>query len=183
MRWLALVPVALFALLVGVVGYRLSTNQADLSAGLDPNALPSTRIGQPAPPFTVEPLPGKPVLTAEMLADGEVKLVNFWASWCVPCRAEHPQLEALAEELPVYGVNYRDATADALSFLEELGDPFAAIGADTEARTGIDWGITAVPETFVVAGDGTVVLRFAGPITASVVTDTLAPAIEAARAR
>jgi cytochrome c biogenesis protein CcmG/thiol:disulfide interchange protein DsbE len=101
----------------------------------------------------------------------------------VPCRAEHPQLEALAEDLPVYGINYKDAPADALSFLEELGDPFAAIGADGEARTGIDWGLYGVPETFVVAGDGTVMLRFAGPITQSVIDDTIAPAIEAARAR
>jgi cytochrome c biogenesis protein CcmG/thiol:disulfide interchange protein DsbE len=183
MRWLALVPVALFALVVGVAGYRLSTNQADLTAGVDPNRLPSTREGQTAPTLSLSALPGKQVLTDEDLRDGEVKLVNFWASWCVPCRAEHPQLEALAEELPVYGINYKDAPADALAFLEELGDPFAAIGADPEARTGIDWGLYGVPETFVLAGDGTVVLRFAGPITRSVVEDTLAPAIEAARAR
>lgn len=177
MRWLALAPIAIFAALGG---FLLQGNLRDVE-GRD--ALPSTRVGQPAPPLSTTPLPGKPELTAAALADGEVKLVNFWASWCVPCRVEHPQLEALAETLPVYGVNYKDAPEDALAFLQELGDPFAAIGADPEARTGIDWGLYGVPETFVLAGDGTVMLRFAGPITASVVEDTLLPAIEAARAR
>jgi cytochrome c biogenesis protein CcmG/thiol:disulfide interchange protein DsbE len=177
MRWLAIAPLALFAALGG---FLLQGNLRDVE-GRD--ALPSTREGQPAPELQLTALPGKELLTAEDLRDGEVKLVNFWASWCVPCRVEHPQLEALAEELPVYGINYKDAPADALAFLEELGDPFAAIGADPDARTGIDWGLYGVPETFVVAGDGTVVLRFAGPITESVVRDTLGPAIAEARGR
>ncbi|PWJ13344.1 DsbE family thiol:disulfide interchange protein [Jannaschia seohaensis] len=175
MRWVAIAPVALFAALGGFFLSGLFRE--------NPDALPSTRVGQTAPPLSVTALPGKTPLTPEMLADGEVKLVNFWASWCVPCRVEHPQLEHLAEELPVYGINYKDAPDAALAFLEELGDPFAAIGVDGDARTGIDWGLYGVPETFVVAGDGTVMLRFAGPITESVIADTLTPAIEAARAR
>lgn len=175
MRWLALIPVALFAALAG---FFLSGLFRD-----DPDALPSALIGREAPALTVTELPGKPVLTDAMLTDGEVKLVNFWASWCVPCRVEHPHLEALAEEVPVYGINYKDTPQAALAFLEELGDPYAAIGVDGAARTGIDWGLYGVPETFVLAGDGTVVLRFAGPVTEAVVTDTIAPAIEAARAR
>ncbi|MEL6587100.1 MAG: DsbE family thiol:disulfide interchange protein [Pseudomonadota bacterium] len=175
MKWVALLPVALFALLGGFFLSGLFRES--------PDALPSTMIGRTAPELTLTDLPGKPPLAPEMLRDGEVKLVNFWASWCVPCRVEHPQLEALAEDLPVYGVNYRDAPDDALAFLQELGDPFAAIGADPTARTGIDWGLYGVPETFVVAGDGTVMLRFAGPITTSVIEDTLRPAIEAAEAR
>lgn len=177
MRWLALVPVAIFALLAG---FFAAGNFRDVATR---DALPSTLIGRPAPALTLTELPGKPPLTADVLTDGEVKLVNFWASWCLPCRAEHPQLEALARDLPVFGVNYKDDPAAALAFLEELGDPFAAIGVDMNARTGIDWGLYGVPETFVVAGDGTVMLRFAGPITESVIADTLAPAIEAARAR
>jgi len=175
MRWLALVPIALFAALGG---FFLSGLFRD-----NPDALPSTRIGQPAPALTVTELPGKTPLTPSVLTDGEVKLVNFWASWCVPCRVEHPQLKTLSEDLPVYGINYKDNPEAALAFLEELGDPFAAIGVDGEARTGIDWGLYGVPETFVVAGDGTVMLRFAGPITESVISDTIAPAIEAANAR
>ncbi|MEM9795351.1 MAG: DsbE family thiol:disulfide interchange protein [Pseudomonadota bacterium] len=174
MRWLALLPIALFAALGGFFLSGLFRE--------DPDALPSALIGREAPPLTVTELPGSAPLPPEMLADGEVKLVNFWASWCVPCRVEHPQLEVLAEDLPVYGINYKDQPADAVAFLEELGDPFAGIGVDGGGRTGIEWGLYGVPETFVIDGDGTVVLRFAGPITTSVIEDTIGPAIEAARA-
>ena len=169
---LALLPVALFALLGGF-----------LLAGLfrdDPDALPSTLVGRAAPGLALDPLPGRAPLTEDVLRDGEVKLLNFWASWCGPCRVEHPQLEALAAEVPLYGVNYKDRPDDAAAFLEELGDPFRAIGADG-GRVGLDWGLYGVPETFVVDGAGVVRLRFAGPITRSVVEDTLRPAIERAR--
>ena len=174
MRWLALIPLAVFA---GFAGFALSGMMR-----ADPDALPSVLIGEAAPSVAaLTELPGRAALTDEVLADGEVKLVNFWASWCVPCRVEHPQLEALAEEVPVYGVNYKDQIPEAVAFLEELGDPFAAIGVDGTARTGIEWGLYGVPETFVVDGDGVVRLRFAGPITESVIEDTIRPALEAAR--
>ena len=171
-RLLALLPVALFAALGGFFLSGLFRE--------DPEALDSVRVGQPAPAMTLTELPGKAPVTAEALADGEVKLVNYWASWCVPCRAEHPQLETLAETVPVLGINYKDQPRDALAFLEELGDPFAAVSADA-GRTGLDWGLYGVPETFVVDGDGVIRLRFAGPITVSVMEDTILPAIEAAR--
>ncbi|GIT90505.1 thiol:disulfide interchange protein [Jannaschia pagri] len=175
MKWLALAPVAIFAALGGFFLSGLFRE--------DPDALPSALIGETAPAIDVTELPGRTPLPDGFLADGEVKLVNFWASWCVPCRVEHPQLKTLAEELPVYGVNYKDQIPDAISFLEELGDPFAGIGVDARGRVGIDWGLYGVPETFVIAGDGTVALRFAGPITVSVIEDTIRPAIEAARAQ
>ena len=108
--------------------------------------------------------------------------MNFFASWCVPCRVEHPQISELAGQLPVYGVDHKDEPQDAARFLDGLGDPYAAIGADP-GRTGIDWGITGVPETFVIDAAGKVTFRFAGPITVSVMNDTILPAIEAARAR
>ena len=173
LKWLALAPVAIFALLGGFFASGLLRD--------DPDALPSTFIGQSAPALPVTELPGRRFLEASMLADGEVKLVNFFASWCVPCRAEHPQLELLAESVPVYGVNYKDEPADAVAFLEELGDPYTAIGADATARAGIDWGITGVPETFVIDGAGIVRMRYAGPITRAVATETILPAVEAAR--
>jgi cytochrome c biogenesis protein CcmG/thiol:disulfide interchange protein DsbE len=175
LSWIALLPVGLFAALTGFF----------LAANLRPvetrDALPSAIAGSAAPALTVTQLPGKPAFDLATLADGEAKLVNFWASWCVPCRAEHPQLELLAREVPVYGVNYKDEPRDALAFLDELGDPFAAHMADATGRTGLDWGLYGVPETFVIAGDGTVVLRFAGPITQSVVEDTIRPALDEAR--
>jgi len=147
----------------------------------DPDSLPSAREGQVVPPMTLSELPGKAMFSAEDLKDGQVKLVNYWASWCAPCRAEHPTFTALAEEgVPIYGVNYKDRTADALGFLEELGDPYVATAADQEGRTGLDWGLYGVPETYVVDGDGVIILRFAGPVTGRVLRETLRPAMEKA---
>lgn len=149
----------------------------------DRDALPSAREGQSAPPVVLTQLGDKQMFDDDTLRDGEVKLVNYWASWCAPCRAEHPLLEELAEEVPVYGINYRDQPDRALDFLDELGDPFAGIGADTAGRMALDWGLYGVPETYVVAGDGTIMLRFAGPITRQVVETRIRPAMEAAAAR
>ena len=149
----------------------------------DRDTLPSAREGREAPPVVLTELEGKTLFDDATLRDGEVKLVNYWASWCAPCRAEHPLLEDLAQEVPVYGVNYRDDPGRALDFLDELGDPFEAIGADANGRMALDWGLYGVPDTYVIAGDGTVMLRFAGPITRDVVANRIRPAIEAAAAR
>lgn len=149
----------------------------------DPDALPSAREGQSAPAVQVTPLGSMPEFTDADLRDGEVKLVNFWASWCAPCRVEHPNLEALAEEgLTIYGVNYKDEPGNALGFLNELGNPYASIGADSTGRMAIDWGLYGVPETYVIDGDGTVILRFAGPLTQRAIVEDLRPALEKARA-
>jgi cytochrome c biogenesis protein CcmG/thiol:disulfide interchange protein DsbE len=149
----------------------------------DPDALPSTMEGRAAPAVVVEPLGEGPVLSDAVLREAGVKLVNFWASWCAPCRAEHPMLVELAEGgVPVHGVNYKDKPENALGFLEELGDPFSAMGADASGRMGLDWGLYGVPETFVIDGDGEVVLGWAGPITRKVMDETIRPAIEKAAA-
>lgn len=143
-------------------------------------ALPSTMEGRAAPAVTVAALGPGPVVTQEDLRAPGVKLVNFWASWCQPCRVEHPMLEALAGEgLAIYGINYKDDPEAALGFLEEMGNPYAGIGADS-GRMAIDWGVYGVPETFVIDGQGVVVLRWAGPITAEVLERTIRPAIAAA---
>ncbi len=150
----------------------------------DKDTLPSAREGQPAPPVVMTQLPGKTPFDDASLRDGNVKLVNYWASWCAPCRVEHPNLETLADEgVTILGINYKDNPANALSFLEELGDPYAAIGADATGRMALDWGVYGVPETYVIDGDGTIVLRFAGPITERVLNSTIRPAIESAANR
>lgn len=166
-------PPILFAALAGLFYFGMHRE--------DPDALPSTRVGAVAPAMQLEPLGAKPEFELAALKEDGVKLVNFWASWCAPCRAEHPNLELLADEgVPIYGINYKDDPAKALAFLEELGDPYLGIGADTGGRTGIDWGLYGVPETFVIDGDGVVRLRFAGPITQRVLEERIRPAIAAA---
>lgn len=148
----------------------------------DPTALPSALQGQAAPPLSLTPLADLPPLSDDILRAPGVKLVNFWASWCAPCRAEHPILvEIAAQGVPIHGVNYKDDPAKAQAFLAELGNPFTTIGADATGRSAIDWGLYGVPETFVIDGNGTVVLRFAGPITRQELERKIQPAIDKAR--
>ncbi|GGH26399.1 cytochrome c biogenesis protein CcmG, thiol:disulfide interchange protein DsbE [Cribrihabitans marinus] len=147
----------------------------------DPDALPSAREGQTAPPVVTTEFPGKAGFDDDTLRDGQVKLVNYWASWCAPCRVEHPNLDALAKEgIPIYGVNYKDALPKARAFLDELGDPYAGVGRDETGRMGLDWGVYGVPETYVIDGEGTIVLRFAGPVTDRVIENTIRPALKKA---
>jgi cytochrome c biogenesis protein CcmG/thiol:disulfide interchange protein DsbE len=154
--------------------------------GLDrknPDELPSALIGKPAAVVALTDLGASVAFNDADLRDGRVKIVNFWASWCAPCRAEHPNLKALAEEgLPIFGVNYKDAPTDALGFLADLGNPFVRLGADASGRMGIDWGLYGVPESFVISGDGTVILRFPGPLTRQVIDTVIRPALEKAAA-
>jgi cytochrome c biogenesis protein CcmG/thiol:disulfide interchange protein DsbE len=170
---MALPPLA-FAALAGVFVWGMGRD--------DPRQLPSALIGQDAPPLVVTALADLPPLSSEVLRDGNVKLVNFWASWCAPCRIEHPKLEALsAEGIPVYGVNYKDEPENALKFLAELGNPYAAIGADLSGLdTAVNWGVYGVPETFVVGGDGKILYRFAGAVSDNVISARIRPHFVAA---
>ena len=140
-------------------------------------ALPSTMEGRMAPEVSVTPLgSGPPVSQVDMTAPG-VKLVNFWASWCQPCRVEHPMLEQLAGEgVVIHGINYKDKPEAALGFLAEMGNPYARLGADS-GRMALNWGVYGVPETYVIDGQGKVVLRWAGPVTADVLEKVIRPAI------
>jgi len=173
-RWLLFVPVGImFAL--GITFWVGMMRD-------DPTGLPSTMIGLSAPDLVLEPLEG-PALERAMLdgdtAAGGLKLVNFWASWCAPCRVEHPNLIKLAEAgLPIYGINFKDDPAKARAFLAELGNPYAAIGADTKGTNGFEWGVYGVPETYLIDAEGTVLARVAGPVTTSTYTRDLAPVLE-----
>ena len=138
--------------------------------------LPSTFIGREAPVLPETSLPGTPLLTAAGLRTGEVTVVNFWASWCVPCTIEHPQLMQLARDgVPVYGVSYKDKAPEARAFLERRGNPFARLGADATGRVGIEWGVYGVPETYFVDRQGIIRWRWAGPVTPEVVEQDLRP--------
>lgn len=168
------VPVLVFA---GFLGLSLVTLFSE-----DRDSLPSARVGQTAPPVVLTAFPGKAGFDDATLRDGKVKLVNYWASWCAPCRIEHPNLQTLLDEgIDIYGINYKDQLANATSFLDELGDPYTAIGRDEKGRMALDWGLYGVPETYVIDGEGTIILRHAGPLTARVIEKTLRPALERAR--
>ena len=143
----------------------------------NPNELPSALIGQAVPSASFTDLRDDPAPTdADFNADN-IKLVNFWASWCGPCRAEAPILERMAHEMeiPIIGINYKDQPSQALQFLQNYGDPFIKIGADISGRNAINWGVTGVPETFVVDANGTILLRYPGPITQDVLTNRILP--------
>lgn len=129
--------------------------------------IPSTIVGQAAPSVPVEAVPGTAQITMDDLAAGEITIVNFWASWCPPCRAEHPKLLELAGEMPIIGVNFRDTAGAASKYLTDDGNPFVGVTFDPKGRTAIDWGVTAPPETFIIGKDGTVLYRFAGPLVGS----------------
>jgi cytochrome c biogenesis protein CcmG/thiol:disulfide interchange protein DsbE len=148
----------------------------------NPRELPSALTDKDAPAVQVVPLGDAPVTTDDLLKAPGMKLVNFWASWCGPCRAEHPVLEQLkAEGVAIHGINYKDDPAKAMAFLSELGNPYATMGADA-GRMALNWGVYGVPETYVIDGAGKIVLRFAGPLTPEELERRLRPAMEKAAA-
>jgi cytochrome c biogenesis protein CcmG/thiol:disulfide interchange protein DsbE len=165
------VPLALFVL----VG-------AFLAIGLtrDPSTLPSALIGKPAPEFNLPPLEGRdgPGLSRADLG-GTPMLVNMFASWCVPCRIEHPLLTQLAKQgVAIQGINYKDRPQDAGAWLAELGDPFQHLGADRDGRVAIDWGVYGVPETYVIDKQGRIAYRHVGPLQPQDLTKTILPLLE-----
>jgi len=143
----------------------------------NPNALPSQLIGQPAPLVNLTDLREDPAPTDADFRNGNMQLVNYWASWCAPCRAEAPMLERMADEMgiAIIGINYKDQPAQAKSFLNAFGDPFIKIGADFTGRNAINWGVTGVPETFILDGEGKILLRYPGPITQSILENRILP--------
>lgn len=145
----------------------------------DPHQLPSALIGQPAPDVALPPLdPAGPGLPAGALATGRPLLLNFFASWCMPCLVEHPSLLALRREgLPLWGIAYKDKPEAARAFLARHGSPYARVALDEPGRAGIDWGVTGVPETFLIDGTGVIRWRYPGPLTPEIVQDRLRPAL------
>ena len=170
-RALVLLPAALFAALAAAFYWGLMNSD---------DRLPSALIGRAVPEFDLPPIEGRDDGLSSADLQGEVSIVNVWASWCVPCRVEMPLLVELAAQgtVPIHGINYKDAPDAALAFLNETGDPYSRIGADRSGRASIDWGVYGVPETFIVDGDGTVVYKQIGPITEAALRETILPLVE-----
>ena len=177
---IALVPLVLFAVIAAGAGKILYEQDVD---GKDISEIPSALIGTKAPSLNLPPLQGSgvPALT-DAAIKGKLTLVNVFASWCIPCREEHPILLALAkdERLNVVAINYKDKTDGALNLLKELGLPYAAIGVDPKGQAAIDWGVYGIPESYLVAPDGTILYKRVGPFDEKSLADGLYPAIEKA---
>jgi cytochrome c biogenesis protein CcmG, thiol:disulfide interchange protein DsbE len=177
-RLFYLAPVLVFLVVAGYFLWGLNPER-------DPRVLPSVLIDKPAPEFAAAPLAGMPVpgLSTADLRTGQVSLVNVFASWCIPCRAEHPLLMDLARsgEVAIFGLNYKNKPEEAVAWLEELGNPYTRIGTDEKGRIGIDWGVSGVPETFVIDGAGRIRYRHWGPIDKSAMEQIILPLIEELR--
>lgn len=174
------VPLAFAALLLVALAVGLTR---------DPGLVPSPLVGRPVPEFALPPLEDRPGGRALGLSsadlNGEVSVVNVFASWCGPCRIEHPLLARLAREegVAVHGINYKDKAEDAARWLAELGDPFTRVGFDSTGRVGVEWGVYGVPETFVVDREGRIAYKHAGPLTEDDYRETLVPLVRKLKAR
>ncbi len=184
-RWVYLLPLVGFLLVTAFFLWGLMFG--------NPRDIPSVLIGKPAPQFNLPPLPGavgpdgKPLpglSTADLKTPG-VKMVSFFASWCVSCRQEHPFLMELArrKEIPIYGIAYKDAPEKSLAWLADLGNPYARIGVDREGRTGIDFGVYGIPETFFIDDRGVIIYKFTGPLSPEAWERQVKPALKKALAQ
>ena len=165
-----LIPLAIFLALVGLLAVGLK---------LDPKEVPSPLIGKPAPGFALTRLdqPAQTIRREDLL--GQVWMLNVWASWCTACREEHPLLLEFARGrlLPVYGLNYKDQRAAGLRWLDNFGNPYTASLFDPDGRTGIDWGVYGVPETFIIDRAGVVRYKHIGPLTPDVIRNQIEPLV------
>ncbi|MET0272174.1 MAG: DsbE family thiol:disulfide interchange protein [Phenylobacterium sp.] len=156
-RWLAFLPLAALVALGLLFGiYALNRN---------PQVQPQALVGKPMPDLTLPSLDdGRPMRLRDTLADGPV-LVNFFASWCAPCEIEHPVLVGLKrQQIRIVGVAYKDAPQNTQAFIGRLGDPFAERLVDRDGRAGVEFGVTGVPETYLVGRDGVIIAKHTGPL-------------------
>ena len=149
----------------------------------DPSYVPSPLIGKPAPQFSLPSLqdPAFPVASKDLA--GKTWILNVWGTWCVGCRQEHETWVAISRDnvVPIIGLNWKDDDAAAREWLQQLGNPYAAVASDHEGRTAIDWGVYGAPETFLIGPDGKVIHKYISPMTLAVWTKEFLPLIQAAQ--
>jgi len=165
-----LVPLAIFAVLAAFLYRGLS---------LDPKLVPSPLVGKPAPAFSLTRLEDPDATITDADLKGKVSLLNIWATWCVSCRAEHEVLVRLAKtgKVDIYGLNYKDDRAQALRWLQQLGNPYVTNAFDQDGRVGIDWGVYGAPETFIIDRQGIIRHKHIGPLTDQIVRDEILPLV------
>lgn len=176
MRPGVVVPLAVFAVIAVALGIGLQ---------LKPSEIPSALIGKPVPEFALPAVQGTDKGLSSADLKGQVSIVNVFASWCVPCRVEHPLWEEVAATggVPIYGINYKDKPENAAAWLAALGNPYARTGADLQGRVGIDFGVYGVPETFVVDANGIIQLKFIGPVDRNALETQILPKVRELQAK
>ncbi len=167
-RWLW--PLGIFMVLVVFLGVGLTLN---------PREVPSPLIGKAAPPFQLPQLHDPEKTFSQKDVAGKVWLLNVWASWCAPCREEHPIWVDLAKNnvVPIYGLNYKDKRTDSIAWLQRYGDPYVLSVSDSQGRIGIDYGVYGVPETYVIDKQGVIRYKKIGPVTPAVLKEKILPLI------
>lgn len=167
------IPIALMVALLALLGVGLTR---------DPREVPSPLIGKPAPTFALPGLGGTPAQIANADLKGRPVLVNFFASWCAGCRVEHPLLMQLAKEgVEIIGIDYKDTDIDGAQWLARHGNPYRMVAADVQGAVGLDWGVYGVPETYVLAADGTILFKQIGPVTEQAWKEKIAPLLQGAK--
>ncbi len=176
-RLAAALPLIVFAGFAVAFSINLTREAED---GYSPSALPSALIGENHPSIIMPGLDGGPPVPNEDIIEGSVTIVNVFASWCVPCRQEHPLLMRLSKDsrLKIVGINYKDDPKDANAFLHSEGNPYAAVGTDRSGRQSIEWGVYGVPETFVLDRAGRIAFKHVGPLDQKALASEFQPLIE-----
>jgi cytochrome c biogenesis protein CcmG/thiol:disulfide interchange protein DsbE len=172
-----LLPLLTLLLMAGFFGW-------SLLSGRDPASIGSVMVDRAAPPLAAPALrPGEPALTGALLETGKPVLVNFFASWCTPCLAEHPLLLRLRERegVTIVGIAWKNKPEEARAWLAKLGDPFAYAGTDADGKLSLDWGLSGVPETYLIDAAGIVRLHYHAPITERDLNETILPLLRAGK--
>jgi cytochrome c biogenesis protein CcmG/thiol:disulfide interchange protein DsbE len=173
--WKFLLPFTAFAALVVLFAFGLNPSR-------DIHALPSPLIGKPAPAFQLTDVldPARPVSNAGL--QGQIYVLNVWATWCVPCREEQEALLAISRQhvVPIIGLNWKDQRERAKQWLEQLGNPYQAVAFDGDGRVAIDWGVYGAPETYLVDRQGRIIFKYISPMTQQVWDSEFMPRIAAA---